>query len=188
MINKKVDCPKGKALLISDGPFRDFNKLSQYFKPFLRAEKSIADSAIIGKNTIIQPNVFIGNNVIIGDNCVIHANVSLYDNTVIGNHVTIHAGSILGADAFYYKNRPEYRDRLLSSGNVVVEDDVDIGAACTIGMSESLRPRTTALLAICTNLIPFLYANRNNFYEMMRGIIFPTVVLSIVWLFYFDFI
>lgn len=139
LINKEVDCPEGKALLISDDPFRDFNKLATYFKPFTSAQKIIADSAVIGENTIIQPNVFIGNNVKIGDNCLIHPNVTIYDDAVIGNNVTIHSGTVLGADAFYYKNRPEYRDKLISSGNVVVEDNVDIGALCTIdrGVSAS---------------------------------------------------
>lgn len=132
LINKEVACPDGKALLISDDPFRDFNKLSNYFKPFQKANNSISNSAEIGQNTIIQPNVFIGNNVKIGDNCLIHPNVVIYDNTIIGNHVTIHAGTILGADAFYYKNRPTGFDKLISSGRVVIEDNVDIGAACTI--------------------------------------------------------
>jgi len=132
LINKKVDCPEGKALLISDDPFRDFNKLSTYFKPFEKANKSIANSARIGENTNIQPNVFIGNNVVIGDNCTIHPNVIIYDNCVIGNNVTIHAGTILGADAFYYKNRPTGFDKLISCGRVVIEDNVDIGASCTI--------------------------------------------------------
>ena len=132
LINKKVTCPEGKALLISDDPFRDFNKLTNHFNPFVAANKSIADTAKIGKNTIIQPNVFIGNHVSIGHDCVIHSNVSLYDHTIIGNHVTIHAGSVLGADAFYYKNRPNEYDQLKSGGNVVVEDHVDIGALCTI--------------------------------------------------------
>lgn len=132
LINKEVDCPKGKALLISDDPFRDFNKLSNYFKPFEAAVQAIAPTAKKGNNTIIQPNVFVGNNVSIGDNCLIHSNVSIYDNTVIGNNVTIHSGVVLGADAFYYKTRPEFRDKLISSGNVVIEDNVDIGALCTI--------------------------------------------------------
>ncbi|MAP81141.1 MAG: UDP-3-O-(3-hydroxymyristoyl)glucosamine N-acyltransferase [Aequorivita sp.] len=132
LINKKVDCPKGKALLISDDPFRDFNKLSHHFKPFQGANTAIAQTASIGKNTVIQPNVFIGNNVKIGDNCVIHSNVSIYDNTIIGDNVTIHAGSVLGADAFYYKNRPNNFDKLLSVGNVVIENNVDLGALCTI--------------------------------------------------------
>lgn len=132
LINKEVVCPIGKALLISDDPFRDFNKLTQHFRPFEPARAVIADSAKIGTHTVIQPNTFIGNNVIIGDDCVIHSNVCIYDNTVIGNNVTIHSGTVLGSDAFYYKNRPEKFDKLLSGGKVIIEDNVDIGALCTI--------------------------------------------------------
>ena len=132
LINKKVPCPEGKALLISEDPFRDFNILTQHFKPFESSGATIAASAKIGRNTIIQPGAFIGNHVRIGANCVIHANVSIYDHTIIGNNVTIHAGSVIGADAFYYKKRDAGFDKLLSGGRVVIKDDVDIGAACTI--------------------------------------------------------
>ncbi len=132
LINKEVECPEGKALLISDDPFRDFNKLTLFFQPFKKSNDSIATSAKIGQNTVIQPNTFIGNNVSIGDNCLIHANVSIYDNCVIGNNVIIHSGSVLGADAFYYKNRPEGFDKLISGGRVVLEDNVELGALCTI--------------------------------------------------------
>ena len=132
LINKEVECPEGKALLISDDPFRDFNKLTNHFRPFESASASIASSAKIGKGTVIQPNVFIGNHVVIGENCLIHSNVAIYDHCVIGNNVTIHAGTVLGADAFYYKNRPEGFDKLVSGGRVVIEDHVDIGASCTI--------------------------------------------------------
>ena len=132
LINKEVECPEGKALLISDDPFIDFNKLTTHFKPFQSANQSISASAKIGKNTIIQPNCFIGHNVIIGDNCIIHSNVSIYDDTIIGDNVIIHAGSILGASAFYYKKRPEGYDQLRSGGRVIIENDVHIGASCTI--------------------------------------------------------
>lgn len=132
LINKEVDCPQGKALLISDDPFRDFNVLTKHFRPFTAMNISISQSAKIGKNTVIQPNCFIGNNVVIGDNCIIHANVTIYDNSVIGNNVIIHSGTILGADAFYYKKRPEGFDQLLSGGRVVIEDNVGLGALCTI--------------------------------------------------------
>jgi len=141
LLNKKADIPEGKALLISKDPFNDFNKLTNHFKPFISANSMIAETATIGSNTILQPNVFVGNNVQIGDDCTIHSNVCIYDNTVIGNNVTIHCGTVLGADAFYYKNRPEKYDKLLSGGNVVIEDNVDIGALCTIdkGVSDSTR-------------------------------------------------
>ena len=132
LINKEVECPAGKALLFSDDPFRDFNKISKYFKPFVPATAVVAESAIIGDGTVIQPNVFIGNNVVIGSNCLIHPNVTIYDNIIIGNNVIIHAGTVLGADAFYYKNRPEGFDQLLSCGNVLIGDDVTLGALCTI--------------------------------------------------------
>lgn len=132
LINKKVACPEGKTLLISDDPFRDFNKITTHFNPFIAVKVAISETAIIGKNTVIQPNVFIGNNVQIGSNCIIHPNVTIYDNTIIGNHVTIHANTVLGADAFYYKNRPTGFDKLISGGKVVLEDHVDLGASCTI--------------------------------------------------------
>ncbi|HSP40780.1 MAG TPA: LpxD N-terminal domain-containing protein, partial [Gillisia sp.] len=132
LINKEVTCPEGKALLISDDPFRDFNKLTEYFRPFQTVSGPISESSKIGKNTIVQPNVFIGNNVHIGDNCLIHSNVSIYDNAIIGNNVIIHAGTVLGADAFYYKTRPNGFDKLKSGGRVVIDDNVEIGANCTI--------------------------------------------------------
>ena len=144
LINKEVDCPTGKALLISDDPFRDFNALTNHFLPFKPARAVIADSAVIGKHTVIQPNTFVGNNVVIGEDCVIHSNVCIYDNTIIGDGVTIHAGTVLGADAFYYKNRPEKFDKLLSGGNVIVEDNVDIGALCTIDKGVSATTRIGA--------------------------------------------
>lgn len=132
LINKKVACPEGKALLISEDPFSDFNKLTKFFKPFEKATSSIATTAAIGEGTIIQPNCFIGHNVKVGRDCLIHANVTIYDNAIIGDGVTIHSGTVLGADAFYYKKRETGFDKLLSGGRVVIEDHVDLGALCTI--------------------------------------------------------
>lgn len=132
LINKKVDCPEGKALLISDNPFRDFNLLTSHFKPFVRSSVSIDPSAKIGDDTHIQPNVYIGPNVQIGKNCLIHANVTIVSDAIIGDNVVIGSGTVLGGDAFYYKNRLEGYDQLLSCGRVVIEDEVHIGTGCTI--------------------------------------------------------
>lgn len=132
LINKDVPCPEGKALLISDDPFRDFNKLSQHFRPFVSASAAIASTATIGEGSVIQPNVYVGEYAQIGKNCVIHANVVIGDHCIVGDHVTICSGTVLGGNAFYYKKRPEGFDQLLSCGRVVIEDHVDLGALCTI--------------------------------------------------------
>ncbi len=132
LINKPVEVPKGKGLLISDDPFRDFNAITKAFRPFVPASASVSETATIGEGTIIQPNSFVGNNVTIGKNCIIHSNVSIYDNTIIGDDVILHANVVLGADAFYYKKRPGGFDRLLSGGKVILEDKVEIGAGSTI--------------------------------------------------------
>ena len=132
LINKEIDCPIGKSLLISDDPFHDFNVLITYFKSFKSASVIIADTAEIGVDTIIQPQVFIGNNVRIGKNCLIHANVTINDDCHIGNNVVIHSGTVLGGDAFYYNKRNGKWDKFLSCGRVIIEDDVEIGSGCTI--------------------------------------------------------
>ncbi|WP_194852646.1 UDP-3-O-(3-hydroxymyristoyl)glucosamine N-acyltransferase [Nonlabens antarcticus] len=132
LINKNVECPEGKALLVSQDPFRDFNKLTQHFNPFSAFAKAELPTYQIGKNTIVQPQVFIANDVTVGKNCVIHSHVSLNNGCVIGDNVTIHSGTVLGSDAFYYKRRADGYDKLLSNGRVIVEDNVEIGANCTI--------------------------------------------------------
>jgi UDP-3-O-[3-hydroxymyristoyl] glucosamine N-acyltransferase len=132
LINKIVKCPQGKALLISDNPFDDFNKLTKYFKPFISSSVSINPDTKIGIDTIIQPNVFIGPNVKIGNNCIIHPNVTIISDTNIGNNVEIGSGTIIGGDAFYYKKKNNGYDKLISGGGVAIGDNVHIGSSCTI--------------------------------------------------------
>lgn len=132
LINKEVDCPPGKALMISDDPFRDYNTLVSRFKPAVYSEKPVSDSAKVGKNSLIMPGVYLGNDVTIGDNCIIHPNVVIYSDCIIGNNVIIHAGTIIGADAFYYQRKPDKFNKMVSCGRVVIMDDVEIGALCTI--------------------------------------------------------
>lgn len=132
LINAEVPCPDGKTLLISQDPFADFNKLTLHFRPFNVSNTAISASATIGKDTQLQPNVFIGNHVTIGKNCIIHANVSIYDHTKIGDNVIIHSGSVLGADAYYFQRKPDGYRKFLSSGSVIIGNDVEIGANCCI--------------------------------------------------------
>ncbi len=132
IINKKVECPVGKALLVCADPFAAFNKIILQYSVRSFSMKPISDLAVIGNNTRIMPNCFIGDHVKIGDNCILHPNVTIYDNCFIGNNVIIHSGVVIGADAFYYKKRPAGYDRLISCGTVILEDNVEIGALSTI--------------------------------------------------------
>lgn len=132
IINKIVDCPEEKVLLLHNDPFAAYVSLVKRFKPFEPATASISPSAKIGAGTVIQPNAFVGNHVTIGKNCIIHANVSIYDHTIIGDNVIIHSGSVLGADAYYFQRKPEGFRKFESCGRVVISDNVEIGALCTI--------------------------------------------------------
>lgn len=135
IINKETSFPEGKALLIVDQPFEAYQTIVRRFRPFEPAAKMISDSAVIGEGCYIAPNVFIGHHVTIGKNCRLFPNVTIMDHCVIGDNVVIQAGTIIGSDAFYYntkKDRDVWYKRMESGGRVVIEDDVEIGAGCTI--------------------------------------------------------
>lgn len=132
IINKDVECPAGKGLIIHPEPLTAFNKLTHHFKPKQYSSVFNSPSASIGINTIVMPGAFIGNHVSIGNNCIIHPNVIIYDNCRIGDNVVIHAGTIIGSDAFYFKNRKTHFEQLQTCGNVIIEDNVHIGANCAI--------------------------------------------------------
>jgi UDP-3-O-[3-hydroxymyristoyl] glucosamine N-acyltransferase len=132
LINRKVACPEGKALIFHEKPFDAFIQLIQQYRPFEPSNGLISPTAEIGEGTIIQPGAFIGNHVKIGKNCLIHANVSIYDHTIVGDDVIIHSNTVLGADAYYFQRRPEGYKKFESCGRVIIADRVEIGALCSI--------------------------------------------------------
>jgi UDP-3-O-[3-hydroxymyristoyl] glucosamine N-acyltransferase len=135
IINKKTDFPEGKALLIVDDPFEAYLKIVNHFRPFKPSLKMLSDTALIGKDTVIMPGAYIGNEVVIGNDCIIHPNVTILDHSIIGDRVIIQAGTVIGSDAFYYNkktNRDVHYKKMLSCGRVVIENDVEVGANCTI--------------------------------------------------------
>jgi UDP-3-O-[3-hydroxymyristoyl] glucosamine N-acyltransferase len=131
LIDKEVECPEGKGLLISAQPFNDFNKLTKHFRPESR-NTGAQNNTSIDPSSWIAPTASIGDHVQIGKNCVIHPGAVIQAHTIIGDNVIIGPNSVIGHYAFYYKKRPEGFDRMHSCGRTIIEDDVEIGALCTI--------------------------------------------------------
>jgi UDP-3-O-[3-hydroxymyristoyl] glucosamine N-acyltransferase len=100
---------------------------------YLGAFAYIGDGSKIGKNATIYPQAYIGENVTIGDNCTIHPGAKIYQDCVLGNNVTIHAGTVIGADGFgFVPDEKGVFSKIPQIGNVIIEDDVEIGSNTTI--------------------------------------------------------
>lgn len=132
IINKEVACPDGKALIISDDPFRDYNFITRHFRPFEPSMSQVHATASVGEGTVLMQGSVVGAHSKIGKNCIIHPGVVIYDHCEIGNDVILHANTVIGADAFYFKRRPEGYDKMHTCGRVIIGDKVEIGACCTI--------------------------------------------------------
>ena len=93
----------------------------------------VGKNVILGNNVKIFPNCYIGDNVTIGDNMLMHSGVRIYSETVIGNNCNFHSGVIIGSDGFgFAPNAFGSYDKIPQIGNVIIENDVEIGAGTTI--------------------------------------------------------
>ncbi len=92
----------------------------------------ISDNARIGNNVKIYPQVFIGDNVVIGDNTTLFAGVKIYSDCQVGKDCIIHSGTVIGSDGFRFEPQNEGNKKVPQIGNVIIEDDVEIGANCAI--------------------------------------------------------
>lgn len=140
--------PEGVIALVSEEPYMSVALLSKHFaKPIASSDLSpiigegtklypsahIENGARIGKNCTIMSGVYVGADVVIGDDVILYPNVTVYRDCVIGNRVMIHAGSVIGSDGFGYAHtKLGEHVKLYQNGNVVIEDDVEIGANTTI--------------------------------------------------------
>ncbi len=181
IINSEVMPPEDKTLLVSTEPFEDYLKIVKHFKPFRPSEKMISDSAIIHDTAVIMPNVFIGNNVRIGKHTIVHPNVSIYDNSTIGNHVEIHSGTVIGGDAFYFngkKDRTVWYKKMISCGEVIIEDHVEIGCNCTIdrGVTEVTRIQAGSKLDNMVHLGHDVSVGKNCLLAAQVGVAGGTVI------------
>lgn len=145
------------TLIKVEDAYKSFSKLLEYYnqvknnkigieEPVFRAESAIygdglylgafsylGSNVVIGDNVKIYPNVYIGDNVQIGNDVVIFAGAKIYSESVIGNNCTVHSGVIIGADGFGFtpNNEGEFT-KVPQTGNVILEDNVDVGAGTTI--------------------------------------------------------
>ena len=92
----------------------------------------ISENAHIGNNVKIYPQVFIGDNVVIGDNTTLFAGVKIYSDCQVGKDCIIHSGTVIGSDGFRFEPQNEGNKKVPQIGNVIIEDDVEIGATCAI--------------------------------------------------------
>ncbi len=100
---------------------------------YIGAFAYISDNVVIGDNTHVYPNTFIGDNSKIGNNCRIFSGVNIYRDSIIGNHCTLHSGVVIGADGFgFAPNSDNNYQKVPQIGNVIIEDNVEIGAGTCI--------------------------------------------------------
>lgn len=109
------------------------HKKARYGKNvYIGAFAYIDEHAIIGNNVEIHPQVFIGSNVSIGDNTIIHPGVTIYHNCKIGSNCIVHSGTVIGSDGFGFAPEAATYKKIPQIGNVVIEDNVEIGSNCSI--------------------------------------------------------
>ena len=140
--------PEGVVVLNSEEPYMSVALLSKHFaKPIQSSNLSpiigeetivypsahIENGATIGAHCTIMSGVYVGAETIIGDDVILYPNVTIYRDCVIGNRVMIHAGSVIGSDGFGYAHtKMGEHVKLYQNGNVIIEDDVEIGANTTV--------------------------------------------------------
>ncbi len=99
---------------------------------YIGALAFIGDNVKLGNNVKIYPHAYIGDNVTIGDNTTVFANVTIYSDCTVGRNCIIHSGTVIGSDGFRFATGPDAAQKIPQIGNVVIEDDVEIGANCAI--------------------------------------------------------
>jgi UDP-3-O-[3-hydroxymyristoyl] glucosamine N-acyltransferase len=137
IIDKKTACPEGKHLLVVDKPFNAYNFLAKYFRPPYFNQNGQSANSSIHPSVIIENGAIIADHVEIGEGTVIKANAVIAPHVKIGKRVIIEQGTVIGSDAFYFKKENGKHTHWHSCGRVIIEDDVHIGAVCSIARGVS---------------------------------------------------
>jgi len=143
LVNEDVELEKPvKATLIRvANAYECVAKLLQLYQSMMPRKTGIdslafvSPTAKIGKDTYIGPFAYVGDNVEIGEGCTINPHVTIYHGCKIGNRVTLHSGAVIGADGFGFAPNTDKYDKIPQIGNVIIEDDVEIGANTCVDRS-----------------------------------------------------
>ena len=143
LVNEDVELEKPvKATLIRvANAYECVAKLLQLYQSMMPRKTGIdslafvSPTAKIGKDTYVGPFAYVGDNVEIGEGCTINPHVTIYHGCKIGNRVTLHAGAVIGADGFGFAPNTDNYDKIPQIGNVIIEDDVEIGANTCVDRS-----------------------------------------------------
>jgi UDP-3-O-[3-hydroxymyristoyl] glucosamine N-acyltransferase len=127
------------ALLKTKDPYFAFTRAIVLLRghrkhPFAGVHKNahVDPTATIGENTIVYPGVFVGPRVKVGRDCILYPNVTIYEDCVLGDRVIVHANTTIGVDGFGYAFNGGVHHKIPQIGNVIIENDVEIGANCTV--------------------------------------------------------
>lgn len=137
IIDKDIDNPSGKTLLITPNPFKVYNDIVSTERPFIPLKSNKTIEQYIDASAIIEPGAIIGNRVSIGPRSYIQAGAIIHSDVIIGRDSMIQSGAIIGTDAFYFKKSGKHLEKWISGGRVVIGDNVVIGAGCTLNKGVS---------------------------------------------------
>jgi UDP-3-O-[3-hydroxymyristoyl] glucosamine N-acyltransferase len=139
IVSPKVNVERQINLLRAKDPYYAFAQAVVALHGFrvhphhgIHPRAHVDPTATVGEGTIIYPGVFVGPRTKVGRDCILFPNVVIYDDCVIGDRVVIHANSSIGQDGYGYATNGGVHHKIPQTGNVVIEDDVEIGANCSI--------------------------------------------------------
>ena len=137
LMDRLTDVPEGKAVLIHPRPFECYDSLMREYRAPVALSASIHPTAEVHPSAIVEPGVTLGPHVTIGAESHLQAGCYLGAYTQVGRRVIIQPGAMIGTDAFYYKKTDDGYTKWCTGGRVIIRDEVEIGAACTIARGVS---------------------------------------------------